>query len=146
MDAIVILKAKGSQGKSGTLMALIDRIKSDAKFEVIDETLLNGFDKFLLAKSTECTVAVIAAGDPGEEGNVEDCLKKCKDAHANIIFAASRSRGGVYNLHWYFAEDNNYVRIDTAPLASTDTTPEFVGQLNLHTAQYLKSLIPILAK
>lgn len=145
MGTIVILKGACNTGKSTSLNLLIELLKSDSSYEVIIEKCHNEFDKYVVAKGLKSTIAIITAGDPCEKEFVTQCLDESITNGADIIFAASRTRGCVYDQCWYFANNHKWTRIDASPLISSSNEEQLLNLLNSHTALNLKSLIPLLS-
>ena len=146
MNSIILLKGKSNEGKSGTLLALIELIKSDPSFTILEDyATSNGNDRFLIAKSQNCTIAVLTPGDPGEEPVIEKHLKICLDREVNLLFCTSRTRGKVLNLYWYFAENHKWNLFGSSPFSLLIGDKAPFESLNHLSATSLKALIPILS-
>lgn len=99
----------------------------------------NGYDQTFIASGPFGKVGIITFGDPGTEEHVDGLLKEMEAADATVIFAASRTRGQVWNGLIRFASENDYNLISTAPMYS-DSDKSIIGLLNDSYAIMLKDL------
>lgn len=116
MEKMVIVKAPESHGKTYTLWELVLKLKAESGWRLIYEEYKDNEPQFVVGALNGKIIGVITFGDPGTIGEVFVCLKKCLTENCDIIFAASRTSGGVYNALKGFAITNNYVTIETSPL------------------------------
>ena len=141
MKALFTLRGPSSRGKSTTLLSLIEKMESDSRFrKITQETHPNGTDIFYIAATDKGNIAVLTAGDPGEEYAVSGFLGRCPLAGVLVIFAASRTRGRISEMLGEFAVANDFVVIDTAPTFAYCDSEELATELHKMQADYLLSM------
>lgn len=114
---------KSNTGKTSTLNALIGKLLADPSFTLIDPVSKNDVYDRVIGRMNGLTIGVITFGDPGYDAEVKSFLNgPCIHYGCDVIFTASRTFGGVYNVERAFAAANNYHFIETSPLYMP-TTP-----------------------
>lgn len=137
---LIVFRGASSYGKTATLNCLSKTLASDSKYKVVkSEPHPNGYDQTFIASGPFGKVGIITFGDPGTEEHVDGLLKEMEAADATVIFAASRTRGQVWNGLIRFASENDYNLISTAPMYS-DSDKSIIGLLNDSYAIMLKDL------
>lgn len=143
MKSLIILRGTSGQGKSSTLNLLRQRPESDPTYGIIkSEPHPDGYDWVSIADGPFGKVGIITFGDPSAEDHVDAILHEMLSAGVVIIFAASRTRGGVWDTFHGFAAENSFEIIYTSPLhygGESDTA--LIETLNLVEANTLCSLI-----
>ena len=141
MKALFTLRGPSSRGKSTTLLSLIEKMENDSRFrKITQETHPNGTDLFYIAATDKGNVAVLTAGDPGEEYAVSGYLERCTLTGVLIIFAASRTRGRISEMLGEFAVANDFAVIDTAPAFVYSDSEELAAELHRMQADSLLSM------
>ena len=116
MKKLVILKACANSGKTGTLSALIAKLLADTNFNLIHPVAPEEVTSFIIGKIGTKRIGVITFGDPGSDEDLAECLNECNSQGCEIIFTASRTKGGIYNYLYSFASKHNFVTVETSPL------------------------------
>lgn len=148
MNYLIVLRGTIGQGKSSTLNLLRQRLENDSSYRIIkSEPHPDGYDWTAIVEGPFGKVGVITFGDPSAEEHVDGILREMLSTGVEIIFAASRTRGGVWNTLQEFANNNDYTIIATAPLQCEDTNNDaLVEALNASEATMFAHLIENLSK
>lgn len=148
MKSLIVLRGTSGQGKSSTLNLLRLRLEENPAYKIIkSEQHPNGYDWTSILDGPFGKVGIITFGDPGAEDHVEAILCEMLSADATIIFAASRTRGGVWDILQEFALTNDFNLIVTSPLRSQSTNRESLPEvLNSCQTSMFKGLIEKLSK
>lgn len=115
MRRIVILKSVSSTGKTSTLNALISKLFAKGALLIYPKEK-SGNTSFIICGFEGHKIGIITFGDPTSDPDVQDCLKKCIEHQCDVIFAASRTRGNVYDILYNFAKINHFATVETTPL------------------------------
>lgn len=148
MKNLIVLRGVTAHGKSSTLNLLRQRLESDPNYKIIkSEPHPNGYDWISIVEGSLGKVGIITFGDPGTEEHVGGILQEMLANGVNIIFVASRTRGGVWEVLNSFAVEFGFNLIQTAPLYSqTADNTSLVESLNSTMAEMLYSMIEKLVK
>jgi GTPase SAR1 family protein len=115
MNRLIILKGASNVGKTSTLDALIKKLLSKDAYLILSEKR-EDITSFVICGLEGHKVGIITFGDPTSEPDMEGCLQQCNEHQCDIIFAASRTRGNIYDKLYHFAKTNNFATIETSPL------------------------------
>ena len=142
MKRLIILKGASNVGKTSTLDALIKKLLSKGA-RLIHPERRTDITSFVICEFEGHKIGIITFGDPSSEPDVDGCLQQCKEHQCDIIYGASRTRGNVYDMLYYFAKTNNFSTVETSPLyawnyAETGENPDV---LNDSFAEMIISLI-----
>lgn len=98
---------------------------------------------FAIVELEKHKIGIITFGDPTSETDVKSCLNQCLENDCDIIFAASRTRGNVYDILYHIAKTNNFATVETSPLYAWNyaKTGENPNVLNNIFAEMLISII-----
>ncbi len=142
MKKIIIVKGAMNSGKTSTLDALIQKLLAKG-YHLLFPTNVANITSFVICEKDEHRIGIITFGDPTSESDVEGCLEECLNYNCDTIFAASRTRGSVYNLLYHFATTNGYTTIETSPLFAFQfwTTGISISTLHQLFANMLSELI-----
>lgn len=146
MKSLIVLRGVSSQGKSSTLNLLRQRLEGDSNYKIIkSEPHPDGYDRTSIVDGPFGKVGIITFGDPYAEEHVNALLNEMLSAGVVIIFAASRTRGGVWNVLNSFASEHGFNLIQTSTL-HTETVDDtnLVKSLNSAVSEMLFSLIETL--
>ena len=143
MKSLIILRGVGGQGKSTSLNVLKKKLEENSTY---DSIMLvphpDGYDWISIFGGPSRKVGIISFGDPGAEDHVDSVLRDMLAEDVDIIFAASRTRGGVLDLIYEFAKENSYRIIVTAPLHLENQNEQTVIEtLNSECADMFINLI-----
>ena len=113
-----LINVYGSEnhGKSKTLKALYDLVKSLPSFKSICFCQINNNDIKAFFEYKGKIVGIMTMGDPTCENDVKEFLDKCTSHQCDRIFTASRTKGFIYNMVYSYAANNGFVYIETSPL------------------------------
>lgn len=116
--ALINIFGIGDIGKTETLKVLYRKIEQSPSFSQIDSANVNDNDFWAIVNYKGKKVGIITAGDPGDEIKqaVDDFLKKCLSHSCDRIFTVSRTRGEIFGMVINFANNNQYIFIETSPL------------------------------
>lgn len=133
MNRLIILKGVSNIGKTSTLSTLIKKLLTKDACLIHPEKRTD-ITSFVICGFEGHKVGIITFGDPTSEPDVEGCLQQCIKQKCDIIFAASRTRGGVYNMLYNFAKTNNFSTVETSPLyawnyAKTGENPDMLNDI-----------------
>lgn len=133
MNRLIILKGVSNAGKTSTLAALIRKLLSKGACLIHPEKRAD-ITSFVICEYEGHKVGIITFGDPSSEPDVEGCLQQCIEYRCDIIFAASRTRGNVYDILYHFAKTNNFATVETSPLyawnyAETGENPDMLNDI-----------------
>lgn len=142
MKRIIILKGTSNVGKTSTLSALIGKLLAKDSLMVYPEQS-SGIPSFAIVELEKHKIGIITFGDPTSETDVKSCLNQCLENDCDIIFAASRTRGNVYDILYHFAKTNHFATIETSPLYAWkyEETGMISNKLNESFAEILVSII-----
>ncbi len=148
MKYLIVLQATSGQGKSSTLNLLRQRLESDSNYRIIkSEPHPDGYDWISIVEGSFGKVGIITFGDPGAEDHVHALLNEMFATDVTIIFATSRTRGGVWRVLQEFANCNDYTIIATSPLHSHNiNSTVLTDELNYAESSMLEKLIEKLSK
>lgn len=140
---LIILRAISNRGKTGTLDRLIKKLKELPGFLSIQDDKKWGNESFLVGKLGKKTIGVITFGDPGCGEEFEACLDDCFNNDCNVIVAATRSRGEIFNRMYNLGKEEEYNLIETSPIYLYDSWESDIDHdmLNDLEANTLLSLI-----
>lgn len=142
MSKIIILKGTSNVGKTSTLEVLIKKLLAkDA--QLIFPKKGSDISSFVICEFVGHKIGIITFGDPTSESDVKACLNQCVENDCDIIFAASRTRGNVYDILYHFAKTNGFATIETSPLYAWNyaVTGEKPDKLNELFAKMLFNII-----
>lgn len=133
MKRLIILKGVSNVGKTSTLDALIKKLLTKDACLIYPEKRAY-ITSFVICGFEGHKVGIITFGDPTCESDVEGCLQQCIEQKCDIIFAASRTRGNVYDMLYYFAKTNSFATVETSPLyawnyAETGESPDVLNEI-----------------
>lgn len=142
MNKLIILKGERNVGKTSTLDALIRKLLAKDAYLIHPEKR-SDITSFVISKSEDHKIGIITFGDPTSESDVKGCLQQCEEHQCDIIFAASRTRGNVYDILHHFAKNNHFATVETSPLYAWNyaETGENPNKLNELFAEMLITLI-----
>lgn len=142
MNRLIILKGASNVGKTSTLDALIKKLLSKGAHLIHPERSAD-ITSFVICEFEGHKVGIITFGDPTSDPDVEGCLQQCKENRCDIIYAASRTRGKVYDIIYHFAKTSNFATVETSPLYAWNYTEtgENPNVLNNIFAEMLISII-----
>lgn len=142
MNRLIILKGASNIGKTSTLDTLIKKLLAKDAYLILPEKR-EDITSFVICGLEGHNVGIITFGDPTSEPDVEGCLQQCKEHQCDIIFAASRTRGNVYDKLYHFAKTNHFATIETSPLYAWkyEETGMLPNKLNESFAEMLCDLI-----
>ncbi|MBD5200098.1 MAG: hypothetical protein HDS83_06930 [Bacteroidales bacterium] len=114
----VLTNVYGSEnhGKSKTLNALYDLVKSLPSFKSISFFRLNDNDIKAFFEYKGKIVGIMTMGDPTCENEVDEFLNECTILKCDQIFTSSRTKGFIYNMVKNYAANNGFIYIETSPL------------------------------
>jgi hypothetical protein len=115
MNRLIILKGASNFGKTSTLDTLIKKLLAKDAYLILPEKR-EDITSFVICGLEGHKVGIITFGDPTSEPDMEGCLQQCKEHQCDIIFAASRTRGNIYDILYHFAKTNHFATIETSPL------------------------------
>ncbi|MBD5210007.1 MAG: hypothetical protein HDS54_01135 [Barnesiella sp.] len=133
MNRLIILKGAGNVGKTSTLDTLIKKLLSK-DVRLIHPKKSSDITSFVICQFAGHKIGIITFGDPTSEPYVEGCLQQCKEHQCDIIYAASRTRGKVYDILYHFAKINNFATVETSTLyawnyAETGENPDVLNEI-----------------
>lgn len=135
MKSLIVLRGATLQGKTSTLNLLQELLLADSRCKVVkSQPHPNGSDQAVIVSAPAGKVGIITFGDPGTEDHVNGLLNDMDAEGVTIIFAASRTRGCVWNLLNDFADTYGYNLISTSPLHSCDAGNQILIEI-LNTAE-----------
>lgn len=142
MNRLIILKGASNVGKTSTLDSLIRKLLAKGAHLIHPERRTD-ITSFVICEFEGHRVGIITFGDPSSEPDVEGCLQQCIEQKCDIIFAASRTRGNVYDILYHFAKTYNFATVETSPLYAWNyaETGEKPNVLNDTFAEMFISLI-----
>ena len=111
-----MVKAPSNHGKSGVLSLLIEKLLNSSSFELIYPESKEEIGGFIIGKLGALTIGVITFGDPGCECSFDSCLNLCVERDCEIVIAASRTKGEIYNRLCKFGNDQNAEILETSPI------------------------------
>lgn len=115
-NRLINVSGKACRGKTSTLDCLIKRLISNPDFTLLSPDAEKDINDRIIGRLNNQTIGIITLGDPGQEDEIESFLDECLASECGVIFAASRTYGGVYNAEKRFASANGYLFIETSPL------------------------------
>lgn len=142
MRKFIILKGASNVGKTSTLEILIKKLLAkDAR--LIYPTTVSDISSFVICEFGGHRIGIITFGDPTSESEVQACLDDCEKKDCDTIYAASRTRGAVYDILYNFAAEHHFATIETSPLYAWKNTETGLkpDKLNETFAEMLISLI-----
>lgn len=71
---------------------------------------------FVICEVNKKTVGIITFGDPGCWADIEECLDTCIKSKCNVIIAASRTKGEIYDNLCAFGNKQGAEIIETSPI------------------------------
>lgn len=120
-----------NRGKSSTLKALISLLLQEYNAEVVEKRqsdhVTGNFwdyareDGFVILRFDEIQIGIITAGDPSYTQTTKTLCHHCRDKNCDIIVAASRTWGSVYNTLVEFARENKSLVVETQPIHLRDS-------------------------
>ena len=142
MNRLIILKGTCNVGKTSTLNTLIRKLLSKGANLINPENRAD-ITSFVICGFEDHKVGIITFGDPTSESDVKGCLQQCNEHQCDIIYAASRTRGNVYEILYNFAKTNDFATVETSPLYAWNyaETGENPDKLNEIFAEMLIKLI-----
>ena len=120
LKKLILLKGIGSVGKTSTLCALIDVLKT--KYSAAEVCRKWDPDNYFVVLDVPNlgNIGVATFGDPGWESPAEEVCNTCWEHNCVAMVVATRTRGGVYNVYREFAENKQIKLIETAPYVVTN--------------------------
>lgn len=147
MAIMLIVKGAGSRGKTSTLKKLINLLiyrganiyyKWDRQY-----SYPNDKDWFIILSKEDRKIGIITFGDPGCEDDIADALEESNQEGVDIIIAASRTCGEIYDTLLSFAGRKGFTTIETGTLVlkSEIINTDREDALNKICAQYILNII-----
>lgn len=148
MKSLIVLRGVSAQGKSSVLNLLRQSLEGNSAYKVVmSNPHPDGYDWTSIVEGSFGKVGIITFGDPGAEEHVNALLNEMAAADVSIIFAASRTHGGVWSVLREFASDNGFKIIATSPLHSQSINDlALIDELNHTESSMLEELIEKLSK
>ncbi len=156
MRAVIILKGRGSSGKSSTLRELIKMLLSLPEANVIENDCPLGVsdfwdsevDGFIVVDVNDRRIGCVTEGDPGCEDRAMNYRRRCVDLDCDIVVAASRTKyndNSIYKDTYDFSKQQNACLIEVSPFVTprmNDWGPKYPYDLfNVSCANGLLELI-----
>ncbi len=115
-NRLINVFGKACRGKTSTLDCLIKKLISNPDFTLLSPDSGKDINDRIIGRLNNQVIGIITLGDPGQEEEIESFLDECLTNKCDVIYAASRTYGGVYNTEKRFASANGYLFIETSPL------------------------------
>ncbi len=95
---------------------LIEKLLINSSFELIYPASKEEIGEFIIGKLGALKIGVITFGDPGCECDLDSCLNSCVERDCEIVIAASRTKGEIYDRLYKFGNDQNAEILETSPV------------------------------